>query len=164
MDEITTSSPAFAKPLVVGSTVYLMDCVEGMKHYPDKYFDLAVVDPPYGINMGEQMATGWASKSGGTKFASKEWDLSIPEMEYFIELFRVSKEQIVWGGNYMTSFLPHSSCWLVWDKHNGDSLFADAELAWTSFKKPVRLKKYIGAVLPQNMKQVKIKYTQPKSL
>jgi len=161
----SSSSPAFGNAMLQAvplSEVYLMDCIQGMKHYPDKWFDLAVCDPPYGINMAENLASGWASRSGGVKHNAKDWDLSIPEMEYFIELFRVSKEQIIWGGNYMTKHLPHSSCWLVWDKKNGDSLFADAELAWTSFKKPVRLKKihWCGSAAKHETGQNKIHPTQ----
>jgi site-specific DNA-methyltransferase (adenine-specific) len=113
------------------------DCMELMKQFPDKHFDLAIVDPPYGVDMSNKIN----SVTGGVKFDSKDWDKSIPDKTYFNELFRVSKNQIVWGGNYMTEFLPQKPCWIVWDKNNGDSLFADAELAWTSFDTPIRLAK-----------------------
>jgi site-specific DNA-methyltransferase (adenine-specific) len=120
------------------SEVYLMDCIAGMKHYPDKYFDLAVVDPPYGVEI----------ETSGTyfkKFKTKGWDLSIPEMQYFIELFRVSKNQIVWGGNYFLDYLPNTKCFIIWDKMISEGMsFADAELAWTSFNKPTRIKKLLS--------------------
>lgn len=113
-----------------------------MKHYPDKFFDLAVVDPPYGINMAESLANGWASRSGGVKHKAKDWDKEPPPLEYFYELFRVTKNQIIWGANHFISRMPYdASCWIFWDKNNGDSLFADGEMAWTSFDKPVRMVK-----------------------
>ena len=136
------------------STVYLMDCIEGMKHFPDKYFDLAVIDPPYGININNQSqgkGGGIARKIGYTK---KDWDKTAPEIIYFNELRRVSKNQIVWGANHFISRLPiDSSCWIVWDKDNGETDFADCELAWTSFKTAVRRFKWTWAGMrQQNMK------------
>jgi site-specific DNA-methyltransferase (adenine-specific) len=125
------------------SDVYLMDCIEGMKHYPDKYFDLAVVDVPYGI--GESLKKRENTTSDKWKAPTKkvhnpkDWDKEPPNLEYFYELFRVSKNQIVWGANHFISRMPYdSSCWLVWDKKNGASDFADCELAWASFDKAVR--------------------------
>jgi site-specific DNA-methyltransferase (adenine-specific) len=120
------------------SEVYLMDCIAGMKHYPDKFFDLAVVDPPYGVGEdGGKARTRGSKKTNGVK---KGWDNSRPELEYFMELWRVSKNQIVWGGNYFADLLPASRCWLYWQKNMGGD-FADGELAWTSFDKV--LKQYI---------------------
>ena len=117
------------------------DCMEYMATVPDKYFDLAIVDPPYGIGASNY-------KRGGTKYGNskafcktyepKDWDNNTPDKTYFDELLRISKNQIVWGGNYFASSLPDSSCWLIWDKVTGDNLYADAELAWTSFEKAVR--------------------------
>jgi site-specific DNA-methyltransferase (adenine-specific) len=119
------------------STVYLMDCVEGMKQFPDKIFDLAVVDPPYGImQIGMKITKPTRPNSYKTppKHKAKQWD-NRPTENYWAELFRVSKNQIVWGGNYFTDYLPVSGCWLFWDKINGDgSHFADGEFAWTSLK------------------------------
>ena len=122
---------------------YNMDCMEGMKQIPDKYFELAIVDPPYGINMGELMhkesgkQTGVA-KAKRTKYMNKEWDSKPPNEVYFRELMRVSKNQIIWGANHFISKVPFdSSCWIVWDKHT-NGLFADCELAYTSFKTAVR--------------------------
>lgn len=115
------------------SEVYLMDCIDGLRHYPDKYFDLAVVDPPYGIDINMNMGR---KKGQPMKHKKKDWDADIPNYEYFIELFRVSKNQIVWGGNYMTEILPPTKSWIFWDKAVPDGVsFADGELAWTSFDK-----------------------------
>src|SRR5690554_4906969 len=86
------------------SKVYLMDCIEGMKHYPDKHFDLAIVDPPYGINADVKNSTdkkqSKKSATNSKKYGEQKWDADVPTKEYFIELFRVSKEQIIWGVNY----------------------------------------------------------------
>ena len=117
-----------------------MDCMEAMKSFPDGYFDLAVVDPPYGI--GESLNDNKSrSKLGKSKaYTKKNWDLSAPENEYFTELKRLSKNQIVWGANHFISKLPFdSSCWIVWNKQNGQNDFADCELAWTSFNSAVRM-------------------------
>lgn len=118
------------------SEVYNMDCIELMKHYSDKYFDLAIVDPPYGI--GAENHAGNA-KNCWKQWTKKDWDNEIPQMEYFTELFRVSKEQIIWGGNYFANLLPNSQCWLFWDKGQRDFSLADGELAWTSFNKSIRV-------------------------
>lgn len=116
------------------SEAYNMDCMELMPHYPDKYFDLAVVDPPYGININVSIGRRKGDKkSNYHKFAGN--DSNIPSAEYFFELKRVSKNQIVWGGNYMTKYLTPSPCWLLWDKgFSEDVTFAQFEMAWTSFK------------------------------
>ena len=118
------------------STVYLMDCIEGMKQFPDKIFDLAVVDPPYGIDWMEQVKNPNKGKNW-KQYENKDWDKSIPSAEYFAELMRVSKNQIVWGGNYMTEYLKPSSCWLIWDKMQEFS-GAVFEMAWTSFTSPAK--------------------------
>jgi site-specific DNA-methyltransferase (adenine-specific) len=120
-----------------------------MARYPDNYFDLAIVDPPYGI--GASKGT-WGSSNKGkvTNYGKKDWDKEIPQEEYFIEIQRVSKNQIIWGGNYFT--LRPSSCWIVWDKLNSAD-FADCELAWTSFATAVRKFTYRwNGMLQQNMK------------
>jgi site-specific DNA-methyltransferase (adenine-specific) len=115
------------------SIVHLQDCMEGMKQFPDKYFELAIVDPPYGIgvniNMGRRKG---AKKSNYHKFHGN--DKEIPDENYFNELLRVSQNQIIWGGNYMTEYLAPSSCWLLWDKCFSDEItFSQFEMAWTSF-------------------------------
>lgn len=159
-------TPTFGNTLlgaVPYSEVYLMDCVAGLRHYPDNYFDLAVVDPPYGIDIAEKLANGWVSKAGGTKFEAKDWDKYTPTQEYWDELFRVSKNQIVWGGNYFMSKIQRDSpCWIFWDKNNGDSLFADGEMAWTSFDSPIRLAKihWCGSAAKHETGQNKIHPTQ----
>lgn len=113
----------------MNSVVYNTDCLAAMKEYPDGYFDLAVVDPPYGIGMDG----GNVGYKGANNFVKKNWDSKTPEFEYFDELRRISKNQIIWGGNYFT--LPPSRCFLVWDKGEGfyNRTYAECELAWTSF-------------------------------
>lgn len=132
--DITTAPRHCGKPLlgaVPYSEVYLMDCVAGMRHYPDNYFDLAVVDPPYGIEINMNMGR---KKGQPKKHNEKDWDNQIPEDIYFNELFRVSKNQIIWGGNYFP--LPLTKSWIFWDKNVPEGVsFADGELAWTSFDK-----------------------------
>ena len=108
-----------------------------MARYPDNYFDLAIVDPPYGIGMDGK--NNWS----GSKHELKDWDNEAPNKEYFKELFRVSKNQIVWGANHFISRMPiDSKCWLIWDKKNDGFSFADAEMAWTSFNSAVRFFRY----------------------
>ncbi|MCB0541129.1 MAG: site-specific DNA-methyltransferase [Bacteroidetes bacterium] len=117
-------------PAVPSSEVYLMDCIDGMKHYPDKYFDLACIDPPYGI--GHSLLSG---EKRGSKFVRTErhvdWDV-LPTDDFWIELFRVSKNQIIWGGNYFLDNLPPTRGMIIWDKIQMFS-GADFEFAWTSF-------------------------------
>jgi len=120
--------------------VFNMDCMEAMAQMPDKAFDLAIVDPPYGI--GEDGASNHSRTklATSTKYTPKEWDKTPPNQAYFSELIRVSTHQIIWGANHFISRIPYdSSCWVVWDKQNGASDFADAELAWTSFDTAVRI-------------------------
>jgi site-specific DNA-methyltransferase (adenine-specific) len=108
-----------------------------MARYPDNYFDLAIVDPPYGI--GYDGANKTSGSHGGRKaHVFKGWDKSTPQKEYFNELFRVSKNQIIWGANYMTEFLPPSMGWIVWRKDRGNFSSSDAELAFSSFNKALR--------------------------
>jgi site-specific DNA-methyltransferase (adenine-specific) len=135
-----------------------IDCMEYMAGLEDNAFDLAIVDPPYGI--GE---SGSSNNSRGslrsmkrisaknptgkgipsTQFTSKEWDKFPPTKNYFTELQRVSKNQIIWGANhFMQNIQQGSPCWIVWDKDNGNSDFADCELAYASFKTAVRIFKF----------------------
>lgn len=108
------------------------NCMEAMREFPDKYFDLAVVDPPYGIDRdGGETGKNWK------RYEKKEWDSERPDMSYFKELFRVSKEQIIWGGNYFTEFLPPSMGWIFWDKGQ-DLTMSDGELAFSSYDKALR--------------------------
>jgi len=114
-----------------------------MARYEDNHFDLAIVDPPYGIGASKQSVS--SSKMKGRKNSiikrstlnSKEWDNEIPKHEYFNELFRVSKNQIIWGGNYFN--LPIINSWIVWNKLQLLETRSDGEMAWTSFKKPLKI-------------------------
>ena len=141
------------------------DCMEIMKQYPDKHFDLAIVDPPYGINISQTFG-GEKRKSGKgaalkSAFTKKDWDSAIPNKSYFDELFRVSKNQIIWGANYFTEYLPNSMGWLAWNKNNGTTKFSDCELAFTSYDKALRMFTYTwNGMLQQNMK-TKEKRTHP---
>jgi len=114
---------------------HLADCNKIMPCYPDKFFDLAIVDPPYGININMNMGR---KKGKIKKHDKKKWDAKIPDDEYFIELFRISKNQIIWGGNYFP--LKSTGAWIFWYKHVPSGVsFADGELAWTSFNKVLRI-------------------------
>jgi len=118
--------------------------MELMKRYPDNHFDLAIVDPPYGIGVTKMsLGNGKNKINRGTS----EWDNKPPTKEYFEELRRVSKNQIVWGANYMTENLPPSMGWVYWDKGTGANDFSDGELAYTSFNKALRSYKvsWVGA-------------------
>jgi len=158
--DLENGSPAFAKPVLYAGAVekaqisiYNEDCLQALKAMADKQFDLAIVDPPYGIGMD---STHFKTKSSNAKpndYGKKDWDNAIPNKEYFNELLRVSRHQIVWGGNYFVENLTNSSCWVVWDKDNGNSIHADCELAWTSFKTGVKKVKWLWhGMRQQNMK------------
>jgi len=124
------------------SVVTNEDNMAMMARYPDKFFDLAIVDPPYGINIAKRNGSIGQKKGQGkiTRYKSKEWDSAIPNADYWQELFRVSKNQIVWGGNYFSEFLPPSMSWVIWDKRQPEGVtFAMAELAWTSFNESVKM-------------------------
>lgn len=146
---------------------FFEDCLIGMKTYPDNYFDLAIVDPPYGINAANMSMGSNPNRKGlnqypGTSTAIRlkgrlnsgegklknrllnksniDWDSEIPSQEYFDELFRVSKNQIIWGGNYFD--LPPTRCFIIWNKNQPWENFSQAEYAWTSFDKPAKLFTY----------------------
>tara|TARA_R110002072_G_scaffold301839_1_gene482574 strand:+ start:567 stop:1166 length:600 start_codon:yes stop_codon:yes gene_type:complete len=113
--------------------------MELMKRYEDNHFELAIVDPPYGLGMDKSRNSNEGNKAGFKIYHDTDWDVKAPDKEYFDELIRVSKNQIIWGANHFISKIPYdSSCWIVWDKNNGASDNADAELAWGSFKTAVR--------------------------
>jgi site-specific DNA-methyltransferase (adenine-specific) len=122
--------------------IYNKDCLEAMKEMSDNQFDLAIVDPPYGIDM-DGGNIGGNNLTKAKDYTKKDWDKSAPSREYFIELKRVSKNQIIWGANHFIQNIPkaNSSCWIVWDKDNTGN-FADCELAYTSFKSAVRKYKF----------------------
>ena len=135
------------------SDVANMDCMEYMAQFPDKFFDLAVVDPPYGIHM-DGGTIGISRKAKNTQYTKKAWDTEAPDKAYFTELQRCSKNQIIFGANHFISRFPYdSSCWIVWNKENGNNPFADCELAWTSFDMAVRMFTYRWqGMLQGNMK------------
>jgi len=137
---LKTETPGFAKhvlPAVPSSDVYLEDCVTALKRFNDNHFDLAIVDPPYGI--GDKFKGGKTGKMNFNEIVNKDWD-KVPSDEYFAELQRVSKNQIIWGGNYFN--LPPTRCFIVWDKIiSEDFSLAMAELAWTSFDKLAKIYK-----------------------
>ena len=119
------------------------DNMELMTRYEDNYFDLAIVDPPYGIDIN----------SSGTHFKEKydvkEWDKNTPNDKYFNELLRISKNQIIWGGNYFLDRLGNCKCFIIWDKKNAEGMsFAMCELAWTSFKNGAKI--YKKSAMQQN--------------
>jgi len=159
MNETPNISTPPQPPLVIpdvsrcpSSIVYLEDCVQGLKRFADKYFDVAIVDPPYG--WGDAFfgltATPKARKNKRVKkHETKDWN-EPPKKEYWNELWRVSKNQIVWGGNYFTDYLHPSMGWIMWDKGQRDFSLADGELAWTSFNKALRVYEYSRAKLNNN--------------
>ena len=130
-------------------SLFHADCMDIMKLYPDKYFDLAIVDPPYGIgaDKAQNAAAAQREKANGKSKAGRgwkayketDWDNETPSAEYWRELRRVSKNQIVWGGNYFTDHLEPKMGWIVWNKMQRDFSLADGELAWTSFDKAMRI-------------------------
>ena len=143
------------------NVAYNMDCMEAMKEFPDKFFDLAVVDPPYGIGADNFKNGAGASKDGGKLYSTAvkmknrlnqgsgklknrllnqsdcSWDSEPPKKEYFDELFRVCQNCIIWGGNYFN--LPPTRGIIVWDKVQPWENFSQVELAWTSFDRPASL-------------------------
>lgn len=113
------------------------DNMDLMREFPDKYFDLAIVDPPYGLNFGSFNRTNKnnaGNRVKANKYHNSNWDKNTPTEEYFSELFRISKNTIIWGGNYFN--LPPTQCFIFWFKQNPVPNFSDGELAWTSFSKP----------------------------
>jgi site-specific DNA-methyltransferase (adenine-specific) len=141
--------------------IYNQDCLEAMKDMSDNQFDLAIVDPPYGINITKNKRLNNNSK--------KDWDKEIPTPEYFKELFRVSENQIIWGGNYFIEYLKNTRCYLNWDKLNHSDTYADCEMAWTSFDKNAKIFKYmwdgnrygfIGAIQGVGKKSIRTHPTQ----
>ena len=120
--------------------LYNADCMEVMKTFKDKQFDLAIVDPPYGIGVDGNKEQRW--KDGSLKRKAHEikgWDANIPTKKYWEQLFRVSKNQIVFGGNYFTEFLPPTKAWIFWYKGQQGLTMSDGEMAWTSLKTVTRM-------------------------
>ena len=143
-------------------TITNEDNMKLMSRYEDNHFDLAIVDPPYGINISKTGNVGGGKLAKVKDYGKKEWDSEIPTAEYFKELQRVSKNQIIFGGNYMIEHLQNTPCFIVWDKNNTGN-FADAELAWTSFNTATRIfKSTWNGMLQHDMKnkEVRIHPTQ----
>lgn len=141
--------------------IYNMDCMAGMKQFPDNYFELAIVDPPYGIGEGNKTSHG--SRKGMQKFTNytrKKWDNEKPNKRYFSELFRISKNQIIWGANYFG--LPPSKGWIFWDKNfSPEFSFSAGELAFSSFDialKKVKIKRSQWVNCVSNNKEKAKKY------
>ena len=119
-------------------TVTNEDNMELMARYPDKYFDLAIVDPPYGIGESDGRNRTRKKHNNVVKHIKKDWDSETPSAKYWEELVRVSKNQIVWGANYFTEYLPASMAWVFWEKKIGGD-FSDGELAYTSFNRALKM-------------------------
>jgi site-specific DNA-methyltransferase (adenine-specific) len=149
------------------SIVTQEDCMDLMSRYPDKYFELAIVDPPYGIGEDgrktKSRCAGYVKQKNGTKlpmrardYKSAGWDKKPPTQEYFNELFRVSKNQIIWGENHMDFHQKKTSSGrIVWDKVNGESDFSDCEIAWTNCIKSTRQIEYMwsGFIQGKSLKE-----------
>lgn len=118
--------------------LYNGDCMEAMAKMKDKQFDLAIVDPPYGIGESNKKQRTRKKHVNRVVHKAKQWDSTIPSVEYFEQLFRVSKNQIIWGANYMVEYLPPSMGWIFWEKKIGGD-FSDGELAYTSFQKALKM-------------------------
>lgn len=141
------------------SDVYNMDCLEYMKTIPDKFFDLCIADPPYGIGADKRQKARSNKKHGKACANSKlyiesDWDCEPVSNDVINEMLRVSKKAIIWGANHFISKIAYdSSCWIVWDKDNGSNGYADCELAWSNFRSAVRKFKYKWhGMLQENMK------------
>ena len=156
-------NPPLHKADVVRSAVFNEDCMLGMKRYPDKFFHLAIVDPPYGIGEANKFQSRYVPtskwKNPVCNHTHKEWDNYRPDETYFDELRRVSKNQIIWGANYFTEYLPPSMGWIFWDKRmSGD--FSDGELAYTSFSKALKKFDHLWSGFKQKVVEKRIHPTQ----
>lgn len=120
--------------------IHLGDCLEFMKQLPDKSIDLILTDPPYGIGESSNNNKSRGKLTEAKDYGCKDWDDAPPQKETFDEIIRISKNQIIFGANHFIDKIPYpSSSWIVWDKVNYGTDFADCELAWTSHKSAVRM-------------------------
>jgi len=132
-----------------------MDCMELMAQFENKHFDIAICDPPYGIGEDGEKNHSRSNAARAKQYTPKDWDNEPPSDEYFKEVLRVSKFVVMWGANHYIERMPkqNATCWLIWDKENGDNDFADCEMAWTNFDSAVRKFKFRWAgMLQGNMK------------
>jgi site-specific DNA-methyltransferase (adenine-specific) len=140
----------------------LADCMDVMRESPDNHWDLAIIDPPYGIGEDGAKNHSRGKAAPPTMYAAKSWDRETPPVEFFDELRRVSKNQIIWGANhFMEKVMRGSPSWIIWDKENGENDFADAELAYTSHKKAARIFKFRWAGMLQGDMKNKEKRIHP---
>lgn len=125
-------------------TLFHANCLDVLSGYRDNEFDVAIPDPPYGLNITRRKEIGQSGKSAvpATDYGEEDWDKETPPAEYFQELLRISRQQAIFGGNYFTNHLPVSKGWIVWDKENGSTSYSDCELVWTSFLSSVRIFRY----------------------
>jgi len=143
------------------NTVVCGDSLDLLKMIPDKAIDLCLTDPPYGIDIAKTGKVGGCNLANVKDYGASDWDSFIPTKEYFDEMLRVSKNQIIFGGNYFIEYLKNSTCWIVWDKDNTGN-WADCELAWTSFLTAVKMFKWRwNGMLQENMGKHKEKREHP---
>ena len=136
-------------------TLHLGDCLDVMRGMADKSVDCVITDPPYGIGEAAGKNKSRSFLAAAKDYGHKEWDNRPPSPEYFQEMKRISKHQIIFGGNYFAEWLGNSPSWIIWDKDNGSTDFADCELAWTSHKTAVRKVTYRWRGMLQEPGQVK---------
>lgn len=143
------------KEMLELNKIYNMDCMDGMRLMKEQGIkaDWIITDPPYGIGEDGKKNHSRSNKAQATLFTPKKWDKERPRKQYFDIMREISNEQVIFGGNYFADMLPPTSCYIVWDKENGENDFADCELAWCSHKSAVRLIKYRwSGMLQGNMK------------
>lgn len=139
------------------NTIILGDCLDVMKQIPDKSIDLVLTDPPYGINYDKSASKQSGKKLGNAatgkgEYKLTDWDNKL-DSKYFKDIFRISKNQIIFGAEHLCLFFPQSRGWIVWNKFTGDNNFSDCELAWTSYDNPIRKYDFIwSGMIQQNMK------------
>jgi len=138
--------------------LYNSDCMEAMREMDENQFELAIVDPPYGIGESSKNFSSRSVLANSNKYTVKDWDNQTPDGFYFSELKRVSKNQIIWGWNYFVAYLNECPSYIVWNKKNGANDFADCESAWCSKKGAARVFEYKWhGMLQENMKEKEVR-------